>query len=1451
MPLIKYKPLYTLKKVLLKCLNVFVLFFLVSFFVSSFKISFATPPNSPNPDFWVPDNSSVTTMAEGDDGTIYIGGSFHNIGPATGPGVVMNNTTAVLGTYPFVRGGPPSSDNVRHVISDGSGGWFIGGRFTSIGDESIANIAHIESDGSVDPTIDLTFSADPNIDAMAFGGSTLYIGGQFTTVDGQSRNGLVAIDTTTGDVTSWDAGAVGFTDVKAIKIDGSTIYVGGLFDNIGGQTRYGLAALDSTTGLATSWDPSNVLTIIVSIDQDASNIYVAGEFATMGGSSRNNIAAVSKATGLATAWDPNADQFTTYVYVAGSDVYVDGAFATIGGATRDGFAELSITTGLATSWDPGTITGSTQGKLEANGADVFITGFFTDINGSARTGIAALDRSTAAVTSWNANITGTIASFALSGGDIYIGGRFTTAGSEVVERNSVAAIDPTTGEPTSWNPDADGSVTTLLATGSTVYVGGFFDNIGGAAHSKLAALSATTGLATAFDAGTLDNAPWKLVIVDDTLYVGGFFTTIGGGSRNYLAALDATTGALDAWDPNPSDFVTALELGQGDEPTMYIGGFFTSVDGTTRNHAAEVELSTGDLTTWNPDVNGGDVYAIKLGEGVVYLGGYFTSVGGQTRNRIASVATTSGDVETWDPNAEDGVLSIKLLGPLIYVSGDFISIGGQSRNYAATLSPETGLAGDWNPNLSSFSIYNVLIHQNGGSTDDFELYLGGDYNFANNEPNAFFSAYSFPDDYAPILVEVEPVEDPTSDASPSYTFNSTEDGTASYGGSCSSSTTAITAGDNTITFNSLPDGTYTDCTIIVTDSDDNVSETLDVSDFTISGGGFGVDTEAPTTPGKPTTSTPTDDKTPRFTWGESSDNVAIDHYEIQWCKDEDFDDCGDNTATKDNNAYTFEDDLSNGTWFIRVRAIDTSDNESEWSTIKEFVIDTEDPDISDFDTNTDTNSIEVTFGTDEDTTALLEWGTSTDYGRETDTSDLDDSYSFEITDLQPGTTYYIRVTVTDEAGNVTEKETTAKTNSLSTPPPASGSTEPPPGEAPPPVSGETPVSGAPTTPTSGGEAPVGSETESGGTTVTLETSEETKSVIETVQEGLSSVISRIGNLSQNILNNEQVIETVENFKEISETPTSQSASVVTVLAPSIVAVAATTPSLFAVLPFVSLSQLPGLIAGLVRKKRHPWGVVFDSFTKQPLDPVVFTLNDEAGKEVAQTISDLYGRYEFLVPAGTYFLKVAKTGYQFPSQKYSGIKSDEVYEDIYLGEKVAISEGGKIAFNIPMDPINVDFNEAAKAAKYNVRGVSKSTQLLIKASGILFKIGFIYSAIVAAFSLSTLNIVNLVIFGLYSIVAALRFYRAKARSWGTIFDKFGAPVSNAVVKLVNIKIPQFKISPVVTDASGRYIYLMDKGTYQVQVQLKDPIQNIYVPRYTSQPIQIEKEYGSIAEDVKLL
>ena len=109
--------------------------------------------------------------------------------------------------------------------------------------------------------------------------------------------------------------------------------------------------------------------------------------------------------------------------------------------------------------------------------------------------------------------------------------------------------------------------------------------------------------------------------------------------------------------------------------------------------------------------------------------------------------------------------------------------------------------------------------------------------FVNSCSEGFKEEYS---KFSLVLKEVTAITTPTTDTTPDYTFSSTESGTITYGGSCSSSTTSAISGNNTITLSSLSDGTYADCTIKVSitvttnKSVTNLSDSLTITSFTVS-----------------------------------------------------------------------------------------------------------------------------------------------------------------------------------------------------------------------------------------------------------------------------------------------------------------------------------------------------------------------------------------------------------------------------------------------------------------------------------------------------------------------------------------------------------------------------------------------------------------------------------------
>ena len=149
---------------------------------------------------------------------------------------------------------------------------------------------------------------------------------------------------------------------------------------------------------------------------------------------------------------------------------------------------------------------------------------------------------------------------------------------------------------------------------------------------------------------------------------------------------------------------------------------------------------------------------------------------------------------------------------------------------------------------------------------------------------------------APIIKEVAAIASITNDSTPDYIFSSTVAGTITYGGSCSSSTTTAVAGNNTITINTLSEGTYSDCTITVTDSNGNVSSSHTISSFTVVITPFIEEVTA--------VITPTIDNTPNYTF--SSTKAGTITYGGS---------CSSSTTTAvvGNNTITFNA-LTNGTY---------------------------------------------------------------------------------------------------------------------------------------------------------------------------------------------------------------------------------------------------------------------------------------------------------------------------------------------------------------------------------------------------------------------------------------------------------------------------------------------------------------------------------------------------------
>ena len=265
-----------------------------------------------------------------------------------------------------------------------------------------------------------------------------------------------------------------------------------------------------------------------------------------------------------------------------------------------------------------------------------------------------------------------------------------------------------------------------------------------------------------------------------------------------------------------------------------------------------------------------------------------------------------------------------------------------------------------------------------------------------------------------------------------------------------------------------------------------------------------------------------------------------------------------------------------------------------------------------------------------------------------------------------------------------------------------------------------------------------------------------------------------------------------------------------------------------------------------RKRVVPWGVVYDSVTKRPLDPVYVILKDLQGKTVSSAITDLDGRYGFLVEPGVYQMQMNKTNYSFPSQKLAGRTHDELYTDLYFGGNININKSGEVIIkNIPLDSLKFDWNEFVKKDKNLMRFYSKWDAVVRRFFDWLFVIGFVVAIIAFIFAPYPYNTIIMI---LYVLLLVLRIFGVKPRAYGYIADKMtNIPLSFAIMR-VFLPDSQTVITSKVADKYGKYYCLVPPGRYYVTIEKKNN-DGSYSLAYTSPVIDVSKK-GIIKEKFKV-
>jgi hypothetical protein len=194
-----------------------------------------------------------------------------------------------------------------------------------------------------------------------------------------------------------------------------------------------------------------------------------------------------------------------------------------------------------------------------------------------------------------------------------------------------------------------------------------------------------------------------LAQVGPWIVAGGSFSSVqAAGSttsltRTNLFAFNATTGAIStAFAPTIGGGLVEALAPAANGTSVYVGGAFTSVNGTTVQRVTELDLATGARTAGfaAPSISG-PVRDLKVVGNRLYISGAFSKVGGVARQRMASLSAQTGALTNvltlgFTGTANGGTTTVSKFdvspdGSRLVAIGNFATVDGQPRSQIAML----------------------------------------------------------------------------------------------------------------------------------------------------------------------------------------------------------------------------------------------------------------------------------------------------------------------------------------------------------------------------------------------------------------------------------------------------------------------------------------------------------------------------------------------------------------------------------------------------------------------------------------------------------------------------------------------------------------------------------------------------------------------------------------------
>ena len=590
------------------------------------------------------------------NGQLYVGGSFTNAGPvaATNLAVWNGSTWSPIGNGVAGVGSPFTGSPVTAMQFQGSD-LFVAGNFTTVGaNVSALNVARWN--GSSWSALGSGLKTPPNnspVSALAVLGPDLYAIGNFTNAGGVAASGIARWNGS-----SWlPNGALNGTKSRMIS-NAASLYISGDFN---------IANFDTPTNVIGNhlirWDGTNWFGVygrtnqgphlfVQSLALGNNGVYMGGFFNAVNTNLTRRIA----------RWDGNrwyplgSGVDGTYagnslavraIATRNSEVFVGGAFVTAGAVTANNIA----------SWDGANWSALGYGvdytvfALEATANEVYVGGSFTNAYNAPFSGPTvnriAKWSSGAGWQALGAGIGGTVNVIKQSGGLVYVGGSFTTAGGGTANR--IAVWDGA-----NWSTlgtGLGGTVNAILVDGSDVYVGGSFTTAGGNTARAIAKWDGSVWSALGqgmFHTGTANVS--ALAKIGSYLYACGTFTNAGGSviTRN-IARWDGTkwdnlgSGVGNESTPGASRISAGVAWGND----LYVGGIFETAGVSDSEYFGR----------WNDQLDFTPPTILRMSNPQMLVGNSFKLLATATE-KAAYIIDYSSDLKTWTPLVTNSVYSL-------------------------------------------------------------------------------------------------------------------------------------------------------------------------------------------------------------------------------------------------------------------------------------------------------------------------------------------------------------------------------------------------------------------------------------------------------------------------------------------------------------------------------------------------------------------------------------------------------------------------------------------------------------------------------------------------------------------------------------------------------------------------------------------------------------------------